>query len=173
MKKKVSIVWVLIVAIMVLFMTGCHDMTIGTAPTEVSNKLEFEERGRYVKAKFSEEFYVYRFDEPNSKIVVYETLDGIFIVGEDATEEGISYGNVFMPGRKFVGISNKYFLFETEEGKIAVEIEKKKHAKKGEGLYNEHFYEEMSDEEKNAFIYPIESKKEKWKSFRVYKKSRY
>ena len=173
MKKKVSVVCVLLVAIMVLFMTGCHDMTIGTTPTEESNKLEFEERGRYVKAKFSEEFYVYRFGEPNSTIVVYETLDGIFIVGENATEEGVSYGNVFMPGRKFVGISNKYFLFETGEGKIAVGIEKKKHVKNGEGLYNEYLYEDLPDEEKNAFIYPVESKKEKWTSFRVYKKSRY
>ena len=173
MKKKVSVVWGLIVVIMMLLMAGWHNMTLSTTSTEENNKLKFEEKGTYVKAKFGEEFYVYSFDEPNSTIVVYETLDGIFLVGEYASEKGTSYGNIFMPGRKFIGISNKYFLFETEDGKIAVGIERKKHVKAGESFYDEHFYEELSENEKNAFIYPMESKKEKWTSFRVYKKSRY
>ena len=167
MRKKVNIVGVLVVLIMVLFMTGCHTdkiLAVVTTPTEenLTFKLEFKERGVYERAAFGEEVYVYRFDEPNSTIVVYETLDGIFLVGEYDIEKGISYGNVFMPGREFIALSNKYFLFKTEEGEIAVEIERKKYVELGEEFYNEYSYDELSDKEKSEFVYPVERKKEKW-----------
>ena len=44
----------------------------------------------------------------------------------------------------------EYLLFETEEGKIAVAIEKRKNVKKGESLYKEYLFEELSDEESEA-----------------------
>ena len=73
MRKKVGIVCVLVV-IMVLFVvvynyiqTSFLDMT----PTEANgiNKLEFNPKGTYVKSAFGEEYFMYRFGEPNSTIV--------------------------------------------------------------------------------------------------------
>lgn len=159
MRKKVSIVYVLVV-IMVLLVVVYNYMQnsfLHTAPTEEnkSNKLEFKPKGTYVKSRFGEEFFVYRFGEPNSTIVVFETIDGIYMVAEYSGEKGTSYGNIFMPDREFIALSNEYLLFETEDAKIAVAIEKRKNVKKGESLYKEYLFDELSDEEKEAFIYPV------------------
>lgn len=163
MRKKVSIVCVLVV-IMVLLVVVYNYMQnsfLVTAPTEAngSNKLEFKPKGTYVKSMLGEEFFVYRFEEPNSSIVVFETIDGIYMVAEYSGEKGTSYGNIFMPEREFIALSNEYLLFETEDGKIAVAIEKRKNVKKGESLYEEYLFDELSDEEKEAFIYPVECRK--------------
>ena len=160
MRKKVIIVCVLVV-IMVLFVVAYNYMQnlfLDTAPTEAngSNKLEFKPKGTYVMSMLGQEFSMYRFEEPNSSLVVFETIDGIYMVAEYSGEKGTSYGNIFMPEREFIALSNEYFLFETEEGKIAVAIEKRKNAKKGESLYKEYLFDELSDEEKEAFIYPVE-----------------
>lgn len=160
MKKKVSIVCVLVV-IMVLFVVAYNYIQtsfLSTTPTEAngSNKLEFKPKGTYVKSKLGEEFSMYRFGEPNSTIVVFETIDGIYMVAEYSGEKGTSYGNIFMPDREFIALSDEYLLFETEDGKIAVAIEKRKNVKKGESLYKEYLFDELSDEEKEAFIYPVE-----------------
>jgi len=161
MRKKVIIVCVLVVILVFSFALIVH-MKKTPAEANESGKLEFEGRGTYVKAAFGEEFFVYQFEEPNSTIVVYETLDGIYLVGEYAKEMGTSYGNMFMPGREFIALSNEYLLFETEEGKVAVELERKKYAERGDDLYNEYLYDELSEEEKEAFVYPVERKKVKW-----------
>jgi len=161
MKKKISIVCVLLVMTVLLVVAYNYIQTsfLDTTSTEAkeSNKLNFKEKGTYVKSAFGEEFIIYRFGEPNSAIVVFETIDGIYLVAEYSGEKGTSYGNIFMPDRKFIALSNEYFLFETEEGKIAVSIEKRKNVKNGESFYNEYLFEELSDEERQAFIYPVES----------------
>ena len=59
-------------------------------------------------------------------------------------------------------VHDEYILFETEDGKIAVEIERKKYVNPGEDFYNEYSYDELSEEEKDAFVYPVERKKVKW-----------
>ena len=163
MRKKVIIVCVLVV-IMVLFLVAYNYMQnsfLFTTPTEAngSNKLEFKPKGTYVKSMFGDEFSMYRFGEPNSTIVVFETIDGIYMVAEYSGEKGISYGNIFMPDREFIALSNEYLLFETEDCKIAVALEKRKNVKKGESLYEEYLFDELSDEEKEAFVYPAECRK--------------
>ena len=160
MRKKVSIVCVLVVIMVQIVVAYNYIQTafLDATPTEAngSNKLVFKSKGTYVKSRLGEEFFVYRFGEPNSTIVVFETIDGIFMVAEYSGEKGTSYGNIFMPEREFIALSNEYLLFETEDGQKAVAIEKKKNVKKGESLYKEYLFDELSDEEKEAFIYPVE-----------------
>ena len=162
MRKKYSIVCGLVIVVMLLvFMNGCDATTTGTASTgkTASNKLEFETIGIYAKSVFGSEYIIYKFGEPNSSVVVYETIDGIFLVGEDTEdidEKGDKYADAFMPERKFIGLSEKYFLFETAEGRVAVELQRKKAEEGGEGFYNKHFFDQLPDDEKKGFIYPVE-----------------
>ena len=163
MRKKDIIVWVLVV-IMVLSMAGCSITPIATLETtsaekNESNKLEFRPKGTYVKAEFGEEFLVYKFDAPNETIVVYKTIDGIYLIGEYGKKSGISYGSIFRPEGEFIGLSNKYLLFENEDEKTAVALEKKKNVEIGESFYKLCPFDDLSDEEKNAFVYPIECEK--------------
>lgn len=159
MKKKGIIVCVLVV-IMVLLVVGYNYLQsaiLDKTSTEArdKNKLEFEPKGTYVITAFGEEFLVYLFDEPNSNIVVFETLDGIYMVAQYSGEKGTSYGNIFRPEGKFIALSNEYLLFEVEGEKLAVSIEKKKNVKSGESLYYEYGYDELSEEEQGKFIYPV------------------
>ena len=158
MKKKGIIVWILVV-IMVLAVVGYNYLQNSiTTLTEAGekNKLEFEPKGTYVITAFGEEFLVYLFGKPNSNIVVFETLDGIYMVAQYNGEKGTSYGNIFRPEGKFIALSNEYLLFEVEGGELAVSIEKKKNVKNGESLYYEYLFDELSKEEQETFIYPIE-----------------
>lgn len=165
MRKKVSIVCVMVV-VMVLFIfvykNDKFDFYIETAQAEMdeNNKLEFEQKGIYKTVAFGEEYFVYKFDVPNENIVVYQTIDGIYLIGKNAKKSGISYGNIFMPEGEFLALSSEYLLFEKQDEKIAVRIEKKKGVKTGESFYEQYSFEELSDKQKEAFVYPIECKKE-------------
>lgn len=165
MKKSGYIVWVLAV-IVVLTIVGCIKLPNASVERTLEEgnenvKLEFKPKGTYVRWAFGEEFWIYRFDPPNSTIVVYKSIDGIYLIGEDGGEKGISYGNIFVPEGAFVGLSNKYLLFEKDEGKVAVSIERRKNVKAGESFYEEYLFEELTEEEKRAFVYPVECEKVK------------
>ena len=47
----------------------------------------------------------------------------------------------------------------TEEGKVAVSFKEKKDTDKGKILHDEIPFDKLSDEEKNAFIYPVSYEK--------------
>jgi len=163
MRKKVSIVWVLVV-IMVLSMVGCRNTSNAIVETTSADengvyKLEFKTKGTYIIEAFGIKYDIYWFDVPNERIVVYKTIDGIYLVGEYAENKGVSYGNIFMPEGEFAALSNKYLLFEMPEGKFAVALEKKKNVDIGESFYELYAFEELSEEDKNAFIYPIKCEK--------------
>ena len=158
MKKKGITVCVLVV-IMVMSVVGynyCQNLITTPTEAEDKNKLELEPKGTYVITAFGEEFFVYLFDEPNSNIVVFETLDGIYMVAQYNGEKGTSYGNIFRPEGKFIALSNEYLLFDVEGKKLAVSIEKKKNVKSGDNLYDEYWFDELSKEVQETFIYPVE-----------------
>lgn len=165
MMKRGYIVWLLVV-IIVFTMVGCSITPNTSVETTLEDgneniRLEFTPKGTYVKWAFGEEFWIYRFASPNSTIVVYKTIDGIYLIGEGEGEKGISYGNIFVPQGEFIGISNKYLLFERDGVKVAVSIERRKKVKEGESFYEEYLFEELTEEETRAFVYPIECKKVK------------
>lgn len=156
--KKVSII-LLLVAVMVLSMTGCAfspNEVMKKTPAEVigSGTLQYEAKGTYNISKVGAESVVYRFGYPNDGIVVYQMPGTFFLVGENSDERSINYAtNIFIKGGEFVALSDKYLLFATAEsnGMVAVSIENT-HS----GLVLEHSFEELSEEEKNAFVYPTE-----------------
>lgn len=160
MRKKVSIVWLLSV-IIVLSMAGCRSTsttTIEIAPTVTneSDKLEFEPRGTYnIQKGGKQQLCVYRFDTPNDKIVVYQISKCIYLVGEDS-KKGTKYANVFMKDSEFIALSNKYLLFENKEGKVAISIKETEGIEGGASLCKVYSFDELSNEEKHAFIYPVE-----------------
>ena len=69
------------------------------------------------------------------------------------------YANLFLEDAHLLALSDKYFLFLTEEGKVAVSFKEKKDADKGKVLHDESPFDKLSDEEKNAFIYPVSYEK--------------
>lgn len=161
MRKKVSIVWLLSV-IMVLSMAGCRstpNTTIETASTVTneSGKLEFEPRGTYnIQKGGKQQLCIYRFDAPNDKVVVYQISEWIYLLGEDSGNKGTKYANVFMKDSEFIALSNKYLLFENKEGKVAISIKETEGVEGGASLCKVYSFDELSDEEKQAFIYPVE-----------------
>ena len=156
--KKVSII-LLFVAIMVLTMTGCAflpNVVVEEAPAEVigSGTLRFESKGTYHISKVGADSVVYNFGYPNDGIVVYQMPGTTFLVGENSDERSISYAaNVFIKNGEFVALSDKYLLFATAEsdGMVAVSIENG-HS----GLVLEHSFEDLTEAEKDAFVYPSE-----------------
>lgn len=157
--KKVSIV-LLLVAIMVLSMTGCSNApaeVVEVAPAEVSEsgKLQFEAKGTYNTPGSETEFVVHRFEAPNDDIVVYEMPGPIYLVGENTGNSGVSYANMFVGDSKFVALSNKYILFAIGEDMVAFSIEGSKEANSCTGLLQEYSFDDLSEEEKDAFVYPV------------------
>ena len=156
--KKVSII-LLLVAIMVLSMTGCAFLpneVMEEAPAEIigSGTLRFKSKGTYYTSNVGTDSVVYNFGYPNDDIVVYQMPGTFFLVGENCDERNISYAaNVFIKNGEFVALSDKYLLFATAESKgmIAVPIENGT-----TGLVLECSFEDLSEEEKDAFVYPVE-----------------
>lgn len=165
MKKKVSVL--LLSVVMVLSMVGCSNTrskSIETTSTDGSSnncKLEFDEleKGTYNLKGAEEDFFIYRFDSPNSDIVVYQISDSLYILGEDSGETGTSYAAIIMENSQFIALSDKYLLFITGEDKVAVALEKKENVAIGESSLQKYSFNDLSDKEKNAFIYSIACKK--------------
>lgn len=160
MEKKINIVLLLIVV--GLFGLVCYSnvRNEGVTTTETEReakedyKLELEPEGTYNMPGFGDEFFIYRFDSPNDNVIVYQ-MDCIYLVGEDAGKNGTSYASMVMKDSQFIALSDKYLLFITGEDKIAVAMEEKKDANIGESVLQKYSYNELSDKEKEAFIYPI------------------
>lgn len=157
--KRVSIV-LLLVAIMVLSMTGCGKApaeVIDVAPVEVIERgeLQFKAKGTYNVPGFGSEFVVHRFDAPNDDIVVYEMPGATYIVGENTDKIGARYVNVFVGDSQFVALSNKYILLAKGECMIAFTIVGSENAKNCTGLMEEISFDDLSEEEKDTFVYPV------------------
>ena len=161
--KKVSII-LLFVAIMVLSMTGCAFLpneVVEKAPAEVigSGTLQFDAKGEYDVSRVKAQSVVYRFGAPNEDIVVYQMPGTVFLVGEYSDNRSISYAaNMFIKDGEFVALSDKYLLFATVEsnGMVAVAVEADGKNKYGIDLMLEIPFEDLSEEEKDAFVYPVE-----------------
>lgn len=152
MKKKVSLI--LLLFVVMVSAIGCQNKSStskDTTPTEANQHLEFKAIGEYNMPGFGKDFFIYRFDAPNDDIIVYKISDYIYLLGEDAGEKGTSYADIFIEDSQFIALSDKYLLFMTENGKMAVKIEGNL---KGDGT-NSIQFNGLSDEEKEAFIYPI------------------
>lgn len=169
MKKKVSII-LLLVAAMVLSMVGCGtvpsssaektpvaDLTAVNSVATASTSLQFEAKGHYNMPGFGEEYFVYQFDSPNDNIVLYKIGDSIYILGD--AESDTSYCGKVMNDSQFIALSEKYLLFITPVGKLAVAIEEKDAVNIGDNIYQMYFFDDLSDEEKSEFIYPASYKK--------------
>lgn len=167
MKKKVS---VLLLVIIVFFVVGsASNLTYSTttikavenadSQNRTSNlcfvDLKLEADGSYHMNGFGDDFFIYKFDETD--VVVYHIFGDTFIIGENTLETGTSYSSITVSSYPFLAFSDKYFLFLTDEGKIAYEL-KETILELEDGthrLYHKkHRYEDLSDEEKNAFYYP-------------------
>lgn len=139
------------------------ESTIGITPTVKDCKLELKPRGEYNMAGFGEEFFVYHFDEPNADIVVYCISNSSYLVGEDASKTGVSYADAFMIDSQFIALSDKYLLFITSEGMIAVSFEENSYEKirNGEPRYRyiEYSFDDLPEEEQASFIYPTSYEK--------------
>ena len=161
--KKVSII-LLFVAIMVLSMTGCAispNEVVEKAPAEVigSGTLQFESKGTYHLSRVAADSVVYSFGYPNDDIVVYQIPGTTFLVGENSGERSVSYAaNMFIKGGEFVALSDKYLLFATaeSEGMVAVAVETDGKNKYGIDIMLEIPFDDLSEEEKDAFVYPVE-----------------
>lgn len=125
---------------------------------EATKKLELTADGTYNMPGFSEEFFIYRFSAPNDNIVVYE-FNNIYLLGEDSGKNGTSYSSKVMYDSQLVALSDKYFLFITNDGMIALAFEENKNAKVGESCYIKCPFDDLSEEEKAAFIYPVSYEK--------------
>lgn len=158
MRKKVNVL--LLFALVVLSMVGCNytqNASIATTPIvgNQSSELTFKPKGEYNMPGFGDEFFIYRFDNPNSDIVVYQISDCIYLLGDDSGESGTSYTNMVMEDSQFIALSNKYLLFMNEDGKVAVDIVEKGNVLVGENILKKYSYNDLSDEEKADFVYPI------------------
>ena len=154
--KKVIVIFLIVV--MVLTMAGCRNMrntTISATPAEVVkiNKMEFEPKGTYNISKFGKEYVIFRFDNPNDQIVVYQLPGGVYIVGEDVGQSNNIYSKMLIKDSEFVAISEKYLLLIIEGEMVAVEF--KSRTSKSSNLLNTLEFDELSDKEKAGFVYPV------------------
>ena len=157
MKKKVSSL-LLVIIMVVLSTVGCSNAqstSVNTPPTETL--LEFESNGTYHMSGFGDEFCIYQFANPNS-FVVY-AFDSIYLLGEDAGETGISYASMFVKDSQFIALSDKYLLFTVGDEKIAVSLEERENVQIGESIHQKYLFEDLSPEEQDNFIYPIDCEK--------------
>ena len=161
---KKGIIVLLFVAIMVLSMTGCAfapDKVVEPTPAEVigSGTLQYEVKGKYWTSDISSGSTVYTFGESNEEIAVYEIPGTFFLVGGNIEGNSISYAaNIFIENAKFVALSDKYVLYTTGEGNGLVAVAIQPDANFSVDLVLEYSFEDLSGEEKAAFIYPVECK---------------
>ena len=120
--------------------------------------LHLEPNGTYNKPGFGLEFYVFRFEE--SEMVVYYIFDDTYLIGDDAGEQGTSYADITC-NFHFLGFSDKYMLFLTEEGKTAISYEERQKEENGRvTIFHPRVpFDELSEDEQQSFIYPISYEK--------------
>lgn len=172
--KKMSTCVLLLVAVMVVLLMPSKTAIAVTTEIEQSSAvsmdrtgvnqikgLEFIRKGTYHKDGFGETYFVYGFDNPYEDIVVFRVCDSCYLVGKNSADmDGTSYtSKCINVVHQFVGLSDKYLLFITEDGMIAVAFEEKRDVKVGENCYIIIPFEELSDEEKGDFIYPVSLEK--------------
>lgn len=155
MRKK-DVVTVFIVFFCVLLLVGLFLTQSDTSQTEATQafKLEFEPNGIYDMNEIDAEYcFVYKFDSPNDGLVVYKLYSRYFIVAD--ADSQIAYGNIINsdPDIQFMGLSNEYLLFLTEDGLTAFEFPFE------EGHNAVRAWADLSDKEQKAFICPVSYEK--------------
>lgn len=169
---KMLLLWSVLSAILLLaavvtiafgLLVVAKEKTTNTEATTAGCKLKLKPRGQYNMPGFGEEFFVYHFDNPNEDIVVYWLLDTTYMVAEDSGETGTSYADAFMRESQFVALSDKYFLFLTKDGLIAVSLEEEnltiEEIRAGKDSQPKYPFDNLSEEEKAAFVYPTSYEK--------------
>lgn len=157
MKKKSSSIVLLLWMVMLLTIVGCSNTsnsTIEDATEEMGSEsfqLVLEPKGEYNKPGFGEEYGLYRFE--GTELVVYQIADDAYLIGEDAGKNGKSYGNIFQRDSQLLAISDKYLLFDSAEGNVAIALEEKESPKVGENIYYKFFFDELPPEETERFLY--------------------
>lgn len=156
MRKKSAIVLLMIAMITVL---ACGTCTFAsTEKVSKEPKLKFEYEGTLNMAGFGEVYGIYTFDAPNDDIVAYAINGdrGFITFGKKEWPAETSLGvYACFNNSQFIGVSNKYILFLNENKNIiAVSIHDRKDAKVGESTKTIIAYDELSQEEKDSFIYP-------------------
>lgn len=156
MRKK-SVIVLLMVA-MITVLACCMCTSASTEEVSKEQKLKFEYEGTFDMAGFGQVYGIYTFDAPNDDIVAYAINGdrGFITFGKKEWPAETSLGvNACFNNSKFIGVSNKYILFLNENNnKIAVSIHDRKDAKVGESTRIIINYEELSQEEKDEFVYP-------------------
>lgn len=124
------------------------------AETESKNEecnvpvLNFKTYGEYHKAGFGSMYDQYSFDAPNDKWTVWGIGEESIMYMVACQETGRSFSNVTVRcDNKFIALSSKYMLFETEEGQqIAIDVV---------DMSNKIPIDELTEDERNDFVYPI------------------
>lgn len=102
------------------------------------------------------EYLIYRFEDTD--VVVFYIFGYTYLVGEWSEEtKGTSYAHITQDDSQFLAMSNKYMLFLTSEGKIAVEFEEKKGQREDGKIYLFHEtipFENLPLSEQESFVYP-------------------
>lgn len=170
--KKVSSV-ILVVAVLLLVATvGC-----GFAPESKATKVVAKDtqpevakikpdifgfgpsNARYNKEAFGGsdgEYFIYRFEDTD--VVVFHVFGYEYLIGEWTEEtEGTSYAHVTQDDSQFLALSDKYMLFLTSEGKVAVGLEEKEGQREDGKKYLFHEtipFENLPISEQENFVYP-------------------
>lgn len=133
-----------------------------TAPDVQEVDFEFtsdNRNGTYNKLGFGDEYGVYRFEGTNVVVFNLNTHSGggWYLIGEDIGETtGVSRGyDVGMKEGSFLALSNKYMLFDTENGKVVKDlIERREEREDGIFLVHDAIpFEELPVEDQEAFVY--------------------
>lgn len=172
--RKHIILLLVAASIVLLFLASCRNVTdvaTNTAPTENAtgtttvhanhsvldsseaepSKLTFQSIGTYNMRNFDKTFSIYRFDGINA--VVYELSPSVFLLAEDAGETGEAYSQILLKNGQFLAISDKYWLFQTEEGKVAIPLTGKNDVPYTNHLLASYSFDDLSAEDQAAFVY--------------------
>lgn len=145
--KKTARISLLLAVILMLF-SGCNSIRNKTSAENIESMLNFEPVGEYHFEGFGEIYDQYTFDAPNDKWVVWaigRSECQAYMVG--CPETGRSYADVIVSGEsRLIALSSQYFLFDTEKGKIAIDVS---------DMLNKVPAEDLTEEEMNSFVYPI------------------
>lgn len=126
---------------------------------EKKDVFSFEDTRSHMNVSaFGSNYNVYRFE--GSDIIVYQAFGNTYMVGEDS--EGTSivncYASLMRLNSQFVALSNEQMLFLTSYGLMAVDFEEKEETRTDGKTYIVHestMFDELSDEQKESFVYPI------------------
>ena len=155
--RKRSIGVILLLLVMLLTMVGCGNTSNSTTENTTekmdgkSFQLVLEPSGEYNIPGFGEEYGFYRFN--GTDIVVYQIGDDSYLIGEDAGKNGTSYALITYKDSHLLAISDKYLLFATSDGTVAVDIKEIVYPEVGKYAHKTFLFDELPVEELEHFLY--------------------